>query len=183
MEKKIFLDIDWLWLNKQMVHYFGLGFIQLKLNQTERVHFYSQELMKTVGDEDVHNHRYNFVSEILKGSFSQKIFDVSENHHNYTHYLRQESCQENLNNQNSPVPVNIELIFEQTLRQGEKYFMDHNTFHSVESLDAVTFLTRGEYKKTLADVATPKGQDTVCPFSIKLSQEEIFDHIREIIRN
>jgi len=35
---KQFLDIDWLVKNHELIHYFGLGFIQLKLNQSEIVY-------------------------------------------------------------------------------------------------------------------------------------------------
>lgn len=34
------MNIDWLKANSTMIHYFGLGFIQVKLGDLDRVHFY-----------------------------------------------------------------------------------------------------------------------------------------------
>ena len=183
MEK--YLDLDWLWANKTMVHYFGLGFIQLKIDNHHRVHFYTNDLMKTVGDEEIHNHRYNFVSEVLKGEFSQDIYDVTPvSMEEATHLLSQESCNENITASNViiPTPVKIEKFYSETIAEGEKYFMDHQSFHTVYSADAITFLTRSDYKKELADVASPKDKTLVCPFSIKLSEDEIFDIIKGLLK-
>lgn len=180
MEK--YLDLDWLWANKTMVHYFGLGFIQLKLNDSQRVHFYTKELMKSVGDEEIHNHRYHFVSKILKGTFSQTIYDVIPAEKNFSHFMTKESCtKEESHIFHIPEGVNIVKLYEQTLNVGESYFMDHNTFHTVDSGDAITFLTRTDYKKEFADVAYPRGMPPVCPFFLNLSEDEIFDRIKKLI--
>ena len=92
MEK---FDIDWLKKNAESIHYFGLGFIQVKINFPNRIHFYTTQLDKTVQEEEIHNHRYNFKSQILKGRFTQTIFTANKTDLSYTHYMTQESCNEN----------------------------------------------------------------------------------------
>lgn len=177
MEK--YLDLDWLWANKTMVHYFGLGFIQLKINDSQRVHFYTEKLMKTVGDEEIHNHRYHFVSKILKGTFSQSIYDVIPGD---SHFLKKEDCSRDSESAfQIPELVGIVKLYDQTVNAGEDYFMDHNTFHTVESKDAITFLTRTDYKKELADVVYPRGASSRCPFSVNLTEDEIFDILKKLI--
>jgi hypothetical protein len=174
-------DLDWLWQNKTMVHYFGLGFIQLKLDKYHRIHFYTDKLMKTVGDEEIHNHRYNFVSMVLRGQFSQDIYDVIKCEEDFTHYLRDESCNEDNKIEGPEEKVKISKFYSHTLKQGESYFMDHGSFHTVESNDAITLLTRSDYKKEFAQVISPKDAPSICPFSIKLSESEIFDILKELL--
>lgn len=168
-----YLDLDYLWKNKEMVH--------LKLNPTQRVHFYSHNLVKTTQNEEIHDHRYDFVSTILKGYFEQTIYDVRENEKgNYIQTL--ESC----NGSKIAAPhkkVNVELFYVNSYKEGESYFMDSNTFHTVDSShNTVTFLRRTDYKKQFANVIRPKDQSLTCPFSLKLSENEIFDCLKEILK-
>lgn len=184
--KEKYLNLDWLWENKAMVHYFGLGFIQLKLNDSQRVHFYTDKLMKTVGNEEIHNHRYDFVSRILKGTFSQDIYDVEHvinDLQSYTHLMVQENCKEDNKLDLTPTKVNVRKFYSETLAEDQEYFMDHNTFHTVASSDAVTFLRRSNYKKIYADVVYPRHKNLTCPFSIKLSESEIFDILSDLLKS
>jgi hypothetical protein len=43
----------------KMIHYFGLGFIQIKIDDTYRLHFYTNKLPKILHEEEVHNYRNN----------------------------------------------------------------------------------------------------------------------------
>lgn len=51
-----YLDIDYLKSLENKPYYFGLGFIQLKINKSQRIHFWHSELIKTAGDEEIHDH-------------------------------------------------------------------------------------------------------------------------------
>ena len=176
-----FLDIDWLKKNYQMVHYFGLGFIQLKLNQEERLHFYTDKIKKTVEEEEVHNHRYNFVSTILSGNFQQEVYEVNAAAHEKQYYLTQETCNAEDKQEFPKIPCGIERVFSGKYGVGDSYYIDHNTFHRVESKNAVTHVKRSGYKKSFADVIYRKDQAIVCPFSIRMSEEDLFDVISEIL--
>ncbi len=84
-----------------MIHYFGLGFIQLKINFETRMHFYSPELPQITSNEDVHNHRYDFESCVLKGELEQELFHVINGD---THLREQESCQAGVHTESTPTP-------------------------------------------------------------------------------
>ena len=85
------LDIDFLQTNCQRLYFFGLGFIHVKLNESERVHFYTNAFQKTTLAEEVHNHRYDFESIILKGTFVQEIFSFHLNDQGNS-WLTKETC-------------------------------------------------------------------------------------------
>lgn len=178
------INIDYLWANKKMVHYFGLGFIQLKLNHNQRVHFYIEDLMRTVGEEEIHNHRYFFKSTVAYGQLRQKIYDVTKVDNNHTHLLTKETCSESKETLGlipKIYPCNITHLFNQEIDANQSYIMDHNTFHTVDAGDTITILERPDYySKAFADVVYPKDRGLVCPFSIKMSEEEIFQHISDL---
>lgn len=138
--------------------------------------------MKTADIEEIHNHRYNFTSLVLKGHLKHDIFEVS-----YTnildkpvkHVLTQESCNENDKNYSKPIDVLIKPVYQKIYGRGDSYYMDHNTFHTVDSIDAVTYLKRSDYKKPLADVIRNKDKSLTCPFSVKVSEHTLLEIIRE----
>jgi hypothetical protein len=177
-----FFDIGWLRRNYQMVHYFGLGFIQLKLNDAERLHFYTDKIPKTVEEEEVHNHRYNFVSSILLGEFTQQIFEVDLNAAEKPYVLTQESCNADNKLDFPKVECDIKQVFSKCYVIGESYYIDHNTFHKVSSISAITHVRRSGYKKQYADVIYKKDQAIVCPFSVKMTPNELFEIIETIIK-
>lgn len=182
MEK--YLDIDYLKSNCSMIHYFGLGFIQIKLGPEHRVHVYTDKFEATVGDEDVHNHRRNFVSRILGGALYQEIFEV-EKDENGRFFMVQESCQPKSDGHvpAEAVRVSVTPVYEKTFLQGDSYYIDHNTFHRVASIDAITHVRQSDYKKLLADVVYPFDHTLTCPFSTKIEEAVLWDVVRERLRS
>jgi len=176
------LNIDWLKKNYRMVHYFGLGFIQLKLNDAERLHFYTDKLPKTVEEEEVHNHRYNFVSTIIRGCLHQQIFDVDLNSKEKPYVLTQETCNATDKREFPKVECNVEVAHISQHFPSDSYYIDHHTFHKVASTYAITHVKRSGYKKEFADVIYRKGQAIVCPFSVKKSDAELFEIIADILQ-
>lgn len=176
-----FLDIHWLKANYKMIHYFGLGFIQLKLNDAERVHFYTDLIHTTVKEEEVHNHRYNFVSTILSGHLEQHVFELDMDSTEKPYYLTQETCNAADKRDFPKVDCNVSLAMINQHVIGDRYYIDHHTFHRVSSTDAITHVKRSGYKKEFADVIFKKGQEVVCPFSVKRTDEELFDIVEEIL--
>jgi hypothetical protein len=178
-----YLNIDWLKNNHEMVHFFGLGFIQLKINKMERLHFYTDLLPKTANDEEIHNHRYNFVSRILGGLLYQEIFEISTiKVLNSEFYVTQETCSAE-HKEFPKVDCDVNKVFAQFYDEGTSYYIDHNTFHKVKSANAITHVMRSDYKKELSDVVFKKTQEKVCPFSIKKTSDELFQIIEQIIKN
>lgn len=173
------LNINWLKENHQMIHYFGLGFIQLKINDEYRLHFYSPELPPIIGEEDIHNHRYDFESLILKGEFSQDLFSVVEGD---THLKTFENCSED----KVDVPsekCSIKLISTENYKSGDKYKISHKDFHRVRAKNCITLLRRGPKVKELAEVIIPAQNQAICPFSLKIDKDTLWKIVETSIKN
>lgn len=86
--------VEFLKDNCEKIHYFGLGFVQLKMkNPKIRYHFYNKELSRLTPTEEIHNHRYAFESRILAGELDQIIYNVIKcGPDQATHTLRPVSC-------------------------------------------------------------------------------------------
>lgn len=177
------LNIDWIIKNAEMIHYFGLGFIQIKLQDSRRrIHYYSDQLPITVGEEEIHNHRYDFSSEIVKGILINKRYEIVDGD---SHILCDESCDPNNKIISEDKLVGIKLVHHNEYRSLPNfrvtYAMRHNVFHTVSSKDAITVLHRSEYKKDYAQVIRPIGADLVCPFSENLKMSKLLEHIEYLI--
>jgi len=175
---------DWLKKNAKSIHWFGLGFIQIKLNESERVHFYTSALPKTSTEEEIHNHRYNFTSHVLRGSLKQKIYEVdifdsftTEN----THWLTEETCKETEKKTFPTHPCNIKCVLDTEHGWGSSYYIHHETFHQVDSSNAITLIRRSPYKKETAQIVFPVGSKPLCPFSVKRSESELWDIVRNLL--
>lgn len=173
------INIKWLKENCKMIHYFGLGFIQVKIGQLHRMHFYTKLLPPIVPEEDVHNHRYDFESKILLGSFTQEIFNVIPGD---THLLEDESCQEGVETKTEAKPCSIITSSQHTYGVGCKYYISHEVFHRVQyEGDCITQLLRSPYRKDFAQVIRPKEQGKICPFSQKVEEKDLWKIIEEIV--
>jgi hypothetical protein len=171
-------------LMKTTPNFFGLGFIQCKINQSERIHFYHPKLIPTVNiEEEIHNHRYDFESTILMGQISNKKYKFIETQDNPTHFLQNESCNEEVKAENeTPVFGTIVLESDDCVVQGQSYLMKFDEFHTFSTSKCITHLKRSDYKQELAQVVRPLGSQIICPFSIKLSQDECWDIIKDCLR-
>lgn len=161
-------------------YFFGLGFIQCKVSDSQRYHFYHPSLLPTVDyEEEAHDHRYDFHSKIIKGSLKNRIYNFKEN--NLGQYnLQNESCNPNIKIENHiKVFGDLTLISDKTYYENDIYFMDNNTFHTVESNLAITHLTRSEYKKVFANVIRKNNTEKVCPFEKKVSEKECWEFIAQ----
>lgn len=178
---KKYLNIDFLKKHYLKIHYFGLGFIQIKLDDGTRIHVYSPGLEVTTQEEEIHTHRYPFVSNILLGAFSQNIYLVSPSD-TPTHVVRYESCNTEVSAPTDTFEALATLIYCKSYYAGDSYFMDPNTFHTVAAQDAITHLRRGPQVTDFAKVATPIGQESVCPFSVTQPTKDLFEIVSDSIR-
>lgn len=173
-------NIDFLKTNCQRLYFFGLGFIQVKLNDSERVHFYTNVFPKTTAKEEVHNHRYNFESTILQGTLVQEIFSCSLDDAGDS-WITKETCNPDTKKEFDRQKCTIKLLQRQKFCMGSSYWTDHDTLHRAESNNAITYLTRGPYMKDEADVIYPANLTPTCPFSVKVSDDELWEVIRSMI--
>lgn len=172
------LDYHWLKKNHQRLYYFGLGFIQLKINEKYRLHFYTNKLDSNT--DSIHNHRYDFKSKILKGSFNNKIFSLTKNN---THIIENESCNENIKAPKNTKKCGIKLISDKNYKMGEDYFMHYKDLHQVHSIYAITLLERSEYKQEYAQIVSSIGIKSNCPFAIKINEDKLWKIIKEMIND
>lgn len=173
------IDVDWLRANHTMVHYFGLGFIQLKIDQYKRYHFYTDELPQIVGEEEIHNHRYSFQSTVMRGRLKQELFGEITGD---THIMEDESCQEGVVSEKDPSRCGIFLSSVHTYIAGCNYYINHTVFHRVKAVNCVTYLQRGDYKKKYAQVIRPVGAQKVCPFSYKVEDKKLWEIIEAMCK-
>jgi hypothetical protein len=164
-------------------HYFGLGFIQLKLNKYERIHFYHPELMPILDDEEIHDHRYTFRSRILKGSLTNEIF-VYDSMLFTDLGLFEVSC--SMEDAGKPPhflkEVDISMVCSFSLTEGSEYALSADAFHRIKYHEpTITYLTRGEIIKDYARIIKPVVAPDVCPFSKKMDEAELWDIIEKII--
>lgn len=176
------LTVDYLRDNAYQVHFFGLGFIQAKLTEECRVHFYHPHLPPFV--EEPHNHRYYFISKVLKGALKQTFWARGPEGQVFS--IENESCTLE-SNQVIPPGWQQTLIRagETITNAGSSYYMDPDTFHQVEPLfsqgPCVTFLTRGPKMKTFAQVARTVEDTPTCPFSKPLDEEDMWEIIADCL--
>lgn len=174
------LDIDWLKENHQLIHFFGLGFIQLKLNDSERMHFYHPSLEAFA--EEPHDHRYSFISTVLKGGLKNIIWKMKEG--GEAAELRYESCKKDINDVPPSEQCQRVMIGEFTTRAGSSYFVNEDMFHQVERVGdgpCITFLVRQEPVKEFARILAEPDSPNVCPFSRNLSEEELWQIVEDCL--
>lgn len=182
------LKTDWLRNNcLQDPYFFGLGFIQLKIDLQTRLHFYTTRYTPIVSDTTVHNHRYNFISHVLKGEIINEIFSYEAGPSNYIHELVTCETNHTLSDADKNMfEVNLKVHHRHVIKEGQSYLMAHTDFHSVHTTKpTITYLLRGhrckEVVKKFASIIRLKDDDNVCPFSKKISTDECWEIIDEMI--
>lgn len=175
-----FLDLGWLKTHSKLIHFFGLGFVQIKLNDLERLHFYHPDFKGFV--EEPHDHRYYFTSNVLKGSIKNtiwKIADIGE-----PAIVKYESCKKEKNTVPNSYETHRECIGSFIINEGSGYFIDDNTFHQVcrqGNKPCITYLVRGKPTKDFARVLSAPSMIELCPFSQNLPDDELWKIVKECL--
>lgn len=175
------LELDRLKENCRLIHFFGLGFVQLKISDTERYHFYHPELEAFT--EEPHDHRYHFISKVLKGSLVNKVWRVDDQGEKAE--LRYESCNKDVSDVPASYPCNRSQVGSFEVKAGSSYYIDENTFHQVERSSTgpcITKLTRGPVIKDFARILTTPGAEEACPFSRNLPEEDLWKIIVDCLK-
>ena len=160
-------------------HWFGLGFVQLKLNYKQRIHFWHPDFRPIV--DDVHNHRYSFTSQIIAGEMIHETWSYEPCNSGKTECLAV-SCQPGQMEEQHRISIGTATMHGRyTLTKGSKYFMTTKEFHRTFAKRAVTILCRGEIECDNALVLRNIGQPSVCPFSKDKSETECWEIIKELL--
>lgn len=176
----MFLDIDFLKNNHDMIHFFGLGFVQLKIDNNIRMHFYHPDLQPIVHDEEVHNHRYDFISSILAGKLTNELFTIQAGDSDY--YMIEENCKADKIVTPERMPVILTPTSIQHFKKGDSYTCLTTQFHRVSTNFAITRLYRGQIVNDNALVIKNKKAEEICPFSKKLTEDECWEVVYNCIQ-
>lgn len=177
------LTVDWLKQNHYMIHYFGLGFIQVKVTESERYHFYHPTLEAFT--EDPHDHRYDFISTVLKGKIKNTLYALDNSEYALPCEIRWENCKKDKGSVPPPFLSKSILTGIFTISEGDKYFLPRDTFHTVERASdgpLVTRILRGHVVKDLARIMLKPGTEPVCPFSRNLAETELWEIVEDSLR-
>jgi len=169
------ITIDFLKKNVTMIHYFGLGFVQVKVGESDRFHFYHKDVPAFV--DEPHDHRYNFTSNIHRGELRNTIW-VPDPEGHIIGVLEEESCREGVSPPGGSVPVKLRSSVSFVTLAGSSYMMHCDTLHTVEPLldrgPVVTHVHRWPVVKEYARVFRKDGAEKVCPFSVKMSDDDLW---------
>lgn len=175
----MYLDTDFLRKNHQLIHFFGLGFVQLKLDDNLRMHFYHPDVTPIVNLEEIHNHRYDFISTIMAGHITQELFTVQSGMSDYV--MVEENCKPEKIARPQKVDVIVIPDGVQHFGKGDSYTSLSHQFHRVSTDFAITRLYRGAIILDNASVIKNKNEETVCPFSKQLTINECWEIVDSCI--
>ncbi len=163
--------------------YFGLGFFQLKLNDSNRIHYYHADLKPILHEEEVHDHRYWFFSNVLKGSLTNKIWyyePTLESEWELCHV----HCKEGVDDAPIIVNSNVKKIFlsQFCTEVGQSYSLSEDAFHQVyHKGHVVTELVRALPVKTYARVIRNKNDAYICPYSAPVSIDKTWEYLKDML--
>ena len=175
------LSIDWLRANAKKAHFFGLGFIQVKLDDHSRVHFYHPDIPAFV--EEPHDHRYDFISTVKRGCLRNRIWKLTPGD---DHEVGLVNCQQD--HEEAPTTLCRAGVIEFgsfDTHAGSGYHMDMQTFHTVQPLfehgPVITLVERALPSTTHARTIRRVGTSATCPFSRPLTDDELWQIVRDCI--
>jgi len=124
--------------NATRIHYWGLGFIQVRVGENVNYHFYSESIAPNFDTENPHNHAREFRSEILAGCLEEKRYHLTEGG---SYEMRDNLC----TTDDGIVPeklYGVGCVEHNFYEKGDKYVCDKDTFHTVSATDCITKITK-----------------------------------------
>ncbi len=170
-------------LRHTSIHFFGLGFIQIKLEAQERVHVYHPELPAFV--DEPHDHRYDFQSTVLLGSMTNTLYEFVRSEENLDElYMIETSCTPVQATQQLRLPVQLVSKHVFHTMQGELYVMGRDQFHTIKTSPyCVTYLRRSPPCKEFARVIRQKDMPPICPFSQTISEAILWGYVEHALQS
>lgn len=181
-----FTDISYLKSLNIEPTYFGLGFIQLKLTKTRRMHFWHPDFVASDDyDTEWHDHRYSFSSQVLVGSITNHLaYSTPETPGTVgTHDVMEVCCEGN--GAEFFHRATVTGIGQFTTTAGQSYYLEADTLHTVETSPFCATLqdrdTSREYKLKARVVCLH--YVTSNPFGVKKSVDDLWKAIEEVLRH
>lgn len=174
------LDIDHLRSFEVDPAYFGLGFIQLKIKNNSRVHFYHDGL-PVIADEP-HDHRYDFISYIVQGTFEQTLWNFTPDSSGTFHMVWEDCREGETADAPSAILGNLKEMYSAEYQAGDYYQIHADQLHTVNARNnAITYLVRQTPYKNYAGVVRKVGNSSVCPFSQPISVDKCWEMIEHML--
>ena len=164
--------------NHTKIHYFGLGFIQIKINDEYRVHVYCADKCPST-TETPHDHRYDFESTILHGQLIEHTW--KEGAVGFDFIMTDTDCREGTQ---PTINKEVRMTFDKihVHKKGTTYKRLNTTMHSVIGHECITLLKRGPIVREKALVTTKKGKEKVCPFATKYTEEQCWAIVEYVFK-
>lgn len=175
------ITVDGLRSSGRSPAWFGLGFIQLKLDDENRIHFWHPDLMADTPEEELHDHRYEFTSRILRGTLVHETWEFVAAPDG-DHEMVEVSCEPGV--EAAPVPLGRGIVRPAGIYrmvEGSSYTFPPTGFHRIEASRAVTLLNRGPKVRDVARVLKPLGAETICPFAREIPQALLWECIADLL--
>ena len=115
--------ITYLKNNCDSLYEYGLGFVQVKCGNFN-YNFYHRDLLKFSNCEAPHNHKQNFISEIVKGDLYENVYSILQGDK-----IGFCGCGD------TSLKINYDYKLNQVLKhsEGSLYFRDSKEYHSVSA--------------------------------------------------
>lgn len=171
---KTLLNVDYLKNNSLSIKEFGIGFIQIKLNEKEVLNFYTDKVPKFDNNEAPHNHQRDFISRILFGSLEETLYHVFENDKGSYAYC---GCGDI--NKNITEKYSYEIKEITYYNKGDMYYRHKNDFHSVAAINnTITFIVKDLDVKHDAIVIGEK----IDHITSNMNEDELWDIVDNILK-
>jgi|GEM_PF-3464058 len=170
--------------NCTSIHFFGLGFIQIKLGEFERVHVYHPALPAFV--DEPHDHRYDFESTVLLGELvnTRYQFAVTRDDCPTEFEMGETSCNKERPAKATKASVMLLGKSRAVVPAGESYVMGRDEFHTIATSPlCITHLRRSVPVKENACVVRRIGEAPVCPFSQIVSETQLWEYVHDAFQS
>jgi hypothetical protein len=176
------VDLDDLRASCEKIHFFGLGFIQVKMRDGNRYHFYHPSLEAFV--ENPHDHRYHFTSSVLRGVLFQRIWKIVEAPYGLSAIQRFDACSPDVKPPDTRTPVRVDVVSAFVTSAGSGYYLDHTTYHQAfrhGPSPCITYLRRGPRVKEFSSILCLDGKTEACPFSQPGDEKALWEIVRDCL--
>lgn len=163
----------------QIIQYFGLGFVQIKINEYNRFHFYHPHLIQT-SHEDIHNHRCGFKSSILSGSLIETLYNVTIGD---DYFVKISNCKKDVPNTLTTYKVNATPLSKTEHYKGSDYIRHQKQFHTVSSVnycitELYLYLPKEEHALVLIE---NESELNYRPFKADYKESELWEMVEDCI--
>lgn len=124
-------------------------------------------------------HINDFTSKILHGRIINWFWKVTDGD---THTMDNESC--SADKEAPRLEKSCGLVIDKCsiFEKGDSYHVTTDMYHNVFATDCITLLERGPKIHEFAQVIVPKGEQSVCPFSIKVPESVMWEIIEDMLK-